>query len=220
MAIRLLGAAVLALACASAQHGTTAKPKPGDYPVQARAGDLVLAGEYLVRSAGSGDAMFGIPEHLVFEVALYPPKGTKPLVSAGHFSLRVNGKRQVLHPQTAGIVAAALKYPDWSTRPQLTGVAGMGDGAVVIGRPRQVERFPGDRRPVETRLPGSTREPVRETATRPPEEMVVEAALPEGPATGPVSGYLYFAFKDKPKKIKSLELLYNTGTTQAVLKFF
>jgi hypothetical protein len=118
------------------------------------------------------------------------------------------------------MVAAALKYPDWSMRPQLTGVAGVGDGAVVIGRPRQVERFPGDRRPADTRMPGSGNTPVQDSETPPPEQMVVEAALPEGPARGPISGYLYFAFKDKPKKVKSLELLYNTGTTQAVLKFF
>lgn len=41
-----------------------------------------------------------------------------------------------------------------------------------------------------------------------PEELVVQTALPEGSRRGPVSGYLYFAYKGKTASIKTLELLY------------
>jgi hypothetical protein len=218
MTIRLVAASVLALAVAAAQSGTTARAKPSDYPVQVQAGDMTLAGEYMVRSVGSGDAMFIVPDHLVVEVAVYPPKGSTLEVSAGHFTLRINGNKRPLLAQPPSMAAAALKYPDWGWRPQVIGSAGVGDGDVVIGRPRRVERFPGDRRPSDTRPPiGAHKEQAPE---KPPEEVVVEAALPEGPTGGPISGYLYFASKEKPKKIKSLELLYNNGAVQAVLKFF
>ena len=51
-------------------------------------------------------------------------------------------------------------------------------------------------------------EPVR------PEELLVRTALSDGEFRGPVSGFLYFAYKGKPSGIKSLDLLYE----DAVLK--
>ncbi len=218
MMTRLVLAVGLACVIAAAQQGTEPRRNPQDYPVCAEAGGALLGVEYLVRSAGTGNEMFIIPEHLVIEVAVYPAKGQPVDISAGHFTLRVNGKKTVLFAQTPGMVAAGLKYPDWGMRPTLVGTAGIGDGTVVIGRPRRVERFPGDTRPAQTspRMSTTTADP---NELR-PEEVVVEAALPEGATAGPVSGYLYFFYKGKPKKIKSLELLYDTGERKTNIKLF
>ncbi len=220
MMTRLIVAAALASGAAVAQHGTEPRPKASEYPVNGTAGDVLLGAEYLVRSAGTGNEMFIIPEHLIIEIAAYPPKGRTVEVSAGHFALRVNGKKTLLHPQPAGMAVAAMKYPDWSERPTPVGTVGYGDKTVVIGQPRRVERFPGDNRPQETRVPMPQQASVRDGNTRTPEEIVVEAALPEGPTADPISGYLYFPYKGKPKKIKTLELLYNNGDHKATLKLF
>lgn len=217
MLTRLAAAAFALAACATAQHGTETRRNASDYPAHAETGGVSLGAECLGRSAGTGRGMTVIPEHVVIDAALYPAAGSTLEVSAGHFRLRVNGK-QVLLPQPAASAAAALKYPDWSQRPGFEASAGSGDRGVIFGRRRPVERFPGDRRPEETRVPGSVSVRRAEDGEMPPEEMVTHAALPEGPTGGPVSGFLYFYYKGKLKKIKSLELLYDTGERQAALK--
>jgi hypothetical protein len=207
----------LALWTAAAQNGTRPKDKPTDYPAHTTSDQVVLGAEYLVHSVpGAGETYF-VPNYLVVEVACFPAKGARPNLQAGQFTLRINGKRDVVFPQAPSFVAASLKYPDWERRPRLVGEA----GPVIIGRPERVERFPGDPRPGRTRLPepprapdtGSPREPAMSA-----EELVVDAALPEGEAAGPVSGYLYFAYRGKTKKIKSLELLWSGGEEPVVLE--
>jgi hypothetical protein len=96
---------------------------------------------------------------------------------------------------------------------------------VLLGAPRQSERFPGD--PTARRLPRAPRAPETDdqAAVRDRAEPVLSAAdaaieksLPEGKINLPVSGYIYFAHKGKTKSIKSLELLYNGPAGQAELK--
>ncbi|MGE5488643.1 MAG: hypothetical protein ACM3ZB_12585 [bacterium] len=214
---RLATAVFMLAVCAAAQHGTETRRNASDYPANAEAGGVSLGAEYLARSAGTGRGMIVIPEHIVVDAALYPAAGSTLEVSAGHFRLRVNGK-QILLPQPAASAAAVLKYPDWSMQPGLEVAAGSGDRGVILRRRRPVERFPGDRRPGETRVPGTVSVDRAEDGEMPPEEMVTHAALPEGPTRGPVSGFLYFYYKGKLKKIKALELLYDTGERQAALK--
>jgi hypothetical protein len=222
-----LGALLLAAGPLAAQgpYGATAKPKPADYPVHAPAGDAWLGAEYHVRSVLARGQTIVVQDYLVVEVALYPPPGKPLAVSTGQFTLRLNGKKLLLYAQAPGFVAAALKYPDWERRPTLVATGGIGDAGVIIGRPEQVERFPGDNRPSRTRLPRPPRAPAPEDPSGlaeeeppKPEELVVEAALPGGEAKGPVSGYLYFAHKGKTKSIRTLELLYEGPGGGATLR--
>lgn len=207
----------LALVAATANAQPRApKAKPEEYPVHASADKLGLAAEYMVSSVAGPNGMFVVPDHLVVEIAVYPALGQRPAISAGSFTLRWNGKKTAIMAQSPGFVAAAFKYSDWTQRPQLTGDVGVGDTDIAINRPRPVERFPGDPRDRQTRLPRPPRAPDPEdrsgldkSRAKRPEEVVVEAALPEGEVQGPVAGYLYFPFKGKTKSIRSLELLYD-----------
>ncbi len=218
-AVLCLLAVTLWSGSAAAQHGVDPKPKPEDYPVHADAGGVKIAAEYLVRSVGGERDMFVIKDHLVVQVALYPQKG-KPLdISNGHFRLLINGKKNEMRmAQAPGMVAAAMKYDDWAVRRNLEVGGGYGDSTVILGRPRQQPRFPGDRRETDRRPTGSAT--INEERPDTPEARVVELALPEGPAPGPVAGHLYFVFTGKPKKIKSLELIYDTGERKAALRLF
>lgn len=205
--------------------GTTPKPQPGDYPAHAQPGQVALGAEYLVHSFFLRGQTFVTPDYLVVEVAVYPPKGEALAVSSGEFTLRLNGKKQVLFAQSPGFVAASLKYPDWERRGALEVSGGVGDTGVILGRPERVERFPGDPRPRQTRLPAPPKAPAPQDPSgldqQPPvraEEALVEAALPEGKAAGPVSGYLYFAYKGKIKSIRTLELLYDGPAGHAILR--
>src|SRR5207244_3227002 len=118
-------------------------------------------------------------------------------------------------------VAASIKYPDWEARPRLEADGGVGGYDVILGRPAPSERFPGDPRPRQSRLPPRPRVPDQTSPTgeaKPPDEpiekIVQRLAFPEGVPTQPVSGYIFFPFRGKTKSIRSLELLYqsNDGT--------
>jgi hypothetical protein len=192
----------------AAQYGTTPKASAQDYPVRARLEKLAIGTEYLVHSFSSGREMFIAKDYLVVEVALFPANGASLLVNAGHFSLRVNGRKQALSPQAPEFVAASLKYPDSDTGPRAAAAL----GPLVLGQPRPVERFPGD--PNARTGPAPPRAPTDNPSGQdqaPPvkaDELVVQAALPEGEHHGPTSGFLYFPYRGKISRIRSLELVF------------
>lgn len=219
--MRCLWGILLAAAVLSA--GVEPRPRASDYPATAQTEAARFGAEYLVRSVSAQNQTFLVNDYLVVEVAVYPEGGRRFPLAAGHFTLRVNGKKTALLPQTPGMVAASLKYPDWERRTELVLGGGVGDTGVVFGRRDPVERFPGDPRPRQSRLPTPPRVPTaapeaEKEPTPPPEELVIQAALPEGEIRGPVAGYLYFAYKEKPRKIRKLELLYSGPAGDCVLR--
>ncbi len=217
------GVAVYLVAAVSvAAAGTDPKPKAAEYPAHAALPKLAIGAEYLVRSFSGHNQTFATQDHLVVEVAVYPA-GEKLAVSFGHFGLRINGKKEVLAPVSAGFVAASLKYPDWERRGRLEGIAGTGSGGIILGRPSPVERFPGDpstrdRLPPQPRAPEAENAGGRESQPVRPEDVLVECELPAGDVQQPVAGYLYFYFKGKTKSIRSLELMYQGPGGTATLK--
>ena len=119
---------VLALISCGWLYGqTTAKDKPADYPAHATLGTTSIGAEYLVHSIPAGNQTLLTPEYLVFEVAVFPPRDRAVEIASGTFTLRLNGKKQVLYPVAPGFVAASLKYPDWEIRPNAEVTAGVGD---------------------------------------------------------------------------------------------
>jgi hypothetical protein len=173
------------------------KNAPSDYPAQGAAKDFKAGAEYLVSSFSARGQSFTVDDYLIVEVGVFPQGEAN--IDLRRFTLRINGKNLLL-TQTPGMVAASVKYPDWSSKPVVTAAA----GPVILGRPPAVERFPGDRRE-QRRIPGQTVE------TREPEvdyvTLINHAALPEGKRSKPVAGFLYFPFDKKLKTIRTVELL-------------
>ena len=198
--------------------------KPSDYQVHTRLQDLTLAADFLGHSFSGPSGMFATEDYLVIDVALYPDRNTTLAVAHSHFTLRLNGKKVPLMTQPAQFVAASLKYEDWTLRPTLTATAGVGDAGVILGRPESRERFPGDPRPQQRRLPNPPSAPTPEDrsgidrAPPPnPAEICVEQSLPEAEITGPLRGYIYFPFRGNLKSIRKAELLYSRGGVTTVL---
>lgn len=202
-----------------AQSGTTPKQKPEEYEAHAEAHNARIGAEFLVHSFSRGEETFIASDYLVVEVALFPPKGETIVVRAGDFRLRINGKRQLLPPQTPGMVAASLQHPEWRTTPTMEADAGIGDKGVIIGGPpRNRNPFPGSVPPGQgpVNLP---RAPAPDAGLDlpprvKPAELVVETALPEGECHSARSGFLYFAYKGKIGSIKTLELLYQDAVVK------
>jgi hypothetical protein len=212
--IRLLRPALgmCLLAGLASGQGTQTKEKPSDYPVHVQLPNLEMAAEYLVHSMPAPGGAIFVKEFLVIEVAVFPARGSDPVLNSGQFTLRMNGKKSVEYPQSPGLVAGTLKYPDWSRHTNVIAEAGAGNGSVIVGADPPVERFPGDptvyrrplpRAPDETNPTAQNQEPSMSI-----DELVQRLALPEGTAHGPVSGYLFFPFQGKLKSVRSLDLLY------------
>ena len=188
-----------------------ASRKANDYPAHASWPQFDIGAEYLIHSIPTEVGAIFARDYLVVEVAIYPGKHPV-MISSAAFTLRVNGQRTVLYPESPGFVAASLKYPDWEPRPTLVGSVGVGDGSVIVGAPTPVGRFPGDptgnpRVQLPRKQPDTGAEGHPKKASI--EELVTRAALPDGEARIPAKGSVYFAFTGKLKSIHSLELLYD-----------
>lgn len=193
-----------------------AKPKPTDYPVHQQVGEFTIAAENLGHSISTPEGVLFARDYLVIEVAIYPnqPKVMKTQFTNREFSLRLDGKKTILLPQSPGMVAASIKYEDWEQRPTLVGTVGTGMEQIVINRPRSAPRFPGDtseanRYPTP---PVSAPPPHDGAVTKgaPPsiDELVDQYSMHDGVNPVPTSAYLYFPFKGKLSKLKSVELIY------------
>ncbi len=201
----------------SLQAQDAVRSKASDYPAHVSLPSAELGVEYLVHSIPGERGGYFAREYLVVEVAVFPSAATGLKISSAHFTLRINNKT-VLSAQSAGTVAAALKYPDWEQRRNVSAQA----GPLIFGAPPAVGRFPGDptqQRPVPAPVPDQTNNSgIDKEPNLSIDDAVARAALPEGPTATPVKGCLFFRFEGKLKSIKSLELMYDSGVGAAPAK--
>lgn len=221
-AMRLWWLSLLTAGAVCAQ-GTDVKAKASDYPSTATLPQMTLGAEFMVHSIAWHQTSYVAEHYLVVEVAVFPSAGHTVSIQPGQFGLRLNGKRDLLRAQSAGSVAASVKYPDWERPgPHLEAAAGIGDAGITTGQPRQVGRFPGDptvptRAPLP-RIPGAGEQAgVSKAEELPVDEVVSRAALPAVETRFPVSGYLYFPYRGRIKSLKSIELVCESPAGQAVL---
>lgn len=197
--------------------------EPSHFATHATLGGLTIAAEYLVRGLPGDKEVFFVRDFLVVEVALFPKAGAVYALPGSAFALRLNNGKTPLLPAPAQMVAASLKYEDWTVRPSLqTGISSDG-GTIVIGGPQRTGRFPDDptvvrdprRTPprVETRSSLVSNEEASETA----HEAAVAYALPETRFHAPVRGYLYFPYTGKTKSLKKVALLFQGDGAAATL---
>ena len=215
----------LLLLCAAGlmfAQGTETKRKAEEYEVHGQSKTGEIGAEYMVHSYSRGEQMFIAKDYLVVEVAIFPPKGTQYEVTPTDFSLRINGKQEVLHAVQPTMVAADMEHPDYKNErdgPHVQATAGTNEGGVSVGGPpANPNPFPGSQKPGTPRYPpveiprdnpgGVKKEPLN------PTEVLMQTALVEGLHRGPTSGFLYFPYRRKMSSLKSLELIY----ADAVLK--
>ncbi len=195
--------------CFAQTVGTVPKPKAEDYEVHSRAGKTGVGAEYMVHSFSSGEQVYIVNGYLVVEVALYPPKGMEVRARSSDFALRINGAKRPLGTAPPRMVVEEMKRPGWRQGPHLEGGGGMGNTGVILGRPTPTQGpgGPPATGPRPPRAPDSTPGGIDRPEPEKAEDVLVRTALPEGEFEGPVSGYLYFPYRGKSTKVKSVELL-------------
>ena len=179
---------------AAGQSATADRSKAADYPVSASAERADIGAEFLVHSIPSARGYYLAKTFLVVEAGVFP-KGLPLKVSAGQFTLRLNGASQPLLAQSPGTVAASLKYPDWEMPRGFSASASAGNVGISTDR-QPVGRFPDDRR-----APVSNRDQDNDI-----DYQISLVEFPAAVTAEPAKGCLFFASDIKAKKIRSLEL--------------
>ena len=202
-------------------QGTKPNPKPEDYPARAELKDVTIAAENFGHGVTSEHGALFARDYVAIDVAVYSPDRRRLVFAPSQFRLRINGK--TLPAEAPGAVAASIKYEDWTTHPHAEAAAGVGDTDVILGAPQPSERFPGDGSS-RNRLPrppsvGTDDPNVTKQEAKSPEEVLQRSSLPEGDhLVAPFSGFLYFPYRGKMGKIKSLELIYDGPYGAATLR--
>jgi hypothetical protein len=151
---------------------------------------------------------------IVVEVAFYPEKDKPVDVLLDDFALRPEGDDVAARPMSPQVVAARLdKKPEAPSRVSTTESVGVGyeSGTYidpVTGRPVKYHGVTTETGvgvgvdPSGTQISGADRDRANI------ETELADKALPEGSASKPVAGYLYFPASIREKKKTPLELTY------------
>ena len=157
---------------------------------------------------------------VVAEIALYPSKDKSLDVSLNDFALRAGGSDSASKPASAKMVAASLQKAAGSGRDvTVSPVAGIGYESAGYDPVTGTRTGGGTTRMagVMVGVGGSgPRSGSTEKDRTTMETELSEKGLPEGAATSPVSGYIYFP-RNAKKKIDSLQLVYKINGNDVVL---
>lgn len=183
-------------------RGLPPRATPGDYQSHAQAGAVTIAAEFTGHSISTVEGTLNTEDFVVVETGLFGPPGTHVQLTPDDFTLRVNGKKNVLPTQPYGMVIGNVKDPEWeppesASKKSKTSLNSGGD-----------QQSEGPPPPVHVPI-----ELQRAMAQR-----VRKAALPEGDRTVPVAGLIFFRYRGKVKNIDSLELLYAGSAGKATLR--
>jgi hypothetical protein len=200
----LLAAASVA---SSGPRGTVPKAAANRYPSHAEQ-DSVSVGAALLTSDEVRKTFVSEVNRccVVVEVALYPPKDKPQSVSLDDFSVRALGSETAVKPSSAKVVAASIQKSAESQRDITV------SPSVGVGYESSTYGGHGTYKAVGVAVaisePGShsgSSERDRDTM----QTELSEKGLPEGTASAPVAGYLYFPLTKKKNTPLQLECALN-----------
>jgi len=171
--------------------GMPPRVAPTEYQAHAQAGTLTVAAEFLGHSVPTLEGTYNAEDYVVVEAALFGGPEARTKLTAGDFSLRINGKKMASPSQPYGLSFSSLKDPEWEppSKPK-------GDKPTLdAGGGKPDDSFkPIIRMPIELK--------------RTMQQRVQRASMPEGDRALPAAGLLFFEYRGKPESIRSLELIY------------
>lgn len=181
---------------AKAQQGLPARATPADYQTQAKAGQITIGAEFTGHGLPTAQQPLNSEDYVAVEVGLFGPPDARLLIGAGDFSLRINGRKELVPGQPWGLVAKGVKDPDWISPDAVPGeskskgsVSGGGGGQGAGNPPPLPPKVPID-------------------VLRNWQSAVRNAALAQGDRALPQAGLLFFPYRGKTTSIRSLELVY------------
>jgi hypothetical protein len=188
--------------------GMPPRATPAEYQAQAQAGTVTVAAEFKGHSVPTLQGPLSSEDYVVIETGFFGSPDARIKLSAGDFSLRINGKKTPLLSQPYGLVVGSVKDPEWEppeppASKSKTSMSGGGGGRG--GRGEQADNSP----PAPVHIPIGVQ---RAMAQR-----VQKASLPEGDRALPLAGLIFFPYRGKTQGIHSIELIYAGSAGKATL---
>ena len=175
-------------------HDLPPRAAPGDYQGQAKVGPVTLAAEFTGHGIPSPQGVLISEEFVAVEAAFFGASDARVTIAATDFSLRINGKKNLLPSQPFGLVGKEVKDPEWvppepAEKKSKTGIGGAGGGQDQGAPP-----------------PGPPKVPIE--LRRDWQQRIQRAAISEGDRALPQAGLLFFQHRGKIDNIRSVELVY------------
>ncbi|HEV2448369.1 MAG TPA: hypothetical protein VGS58_20695 [Candidatus Sulfopaludibacter sp.] len=178
-------------------QGLPPRMSPNDYQSRMMIGKVALAAEFDRHAVPTAEEALNTEDYVVVETALYGPPGGRLVISLDDFSLRINGKKNVLSAEPYGAVVASLKDPEYEPpeakaakeAKSKTSIGG-GGGDQQSGSPPPVIHIPLEKQRSMT-------------------QHTQKASLPLGDRALPQAGLLFFKYRGKADRLDSVELMYN-----------
>jgi hypothetical protein len=163
-------------------------------------GDVTIAAELDGHSFLTPDGgPYESEDYIVIEAGVFGPAAKA--ISYADFSLRINGKKNVVASRPFEFVAKSLKDPQWvppDAGPESKSKTGISSGGQ------------GDAsKPPPPKMPFDLRHAMEQRAEK--------AWFPEGTRALPQAGLLFFPYRGKIENIRSLELLYEGSAGKATI---
>jgi hypothetical protein len=185
--------------------GMPPRAAASEYQAQGKAGTVTIGAEFAGHSVTAPNHTYSSDDYIVVEAGLFGPPGARTTLSRDDFSLRVNGKKNVLPSVPYELVFKSLKDPEWQPPEAPEESKGSKGGLTTGGGGGQNDSAP----PPPPKMPFPLR--------RAMEQNVQKAAMEEGDRPLPQAGLLFFLYRGKTEGLKSLELIYSGAAGKATL---
>lgn len=193
---------------AKAQQGLPARATPADYQAQAKVGNVSIGAEFTGHGIPNAQQPLNSEDYVAVEVGLFGPADAHLTIGASDFSLRINGKKELVPSQPWGLVAKGVKDLEWVSPDAVPGES-KSKGSVSGGAGGQGGSNPP---PLPPKVPIDV--------LRGWQFAVRNAALAQGDRALPQAGLIFFPYRGKVASIRSLELIYEgpAGTASVTLQ--
>ncbi|HVW10965.1 MAG TPA: hypothetical protein VHC90_20405 [Bryobacteraceae bacterium] len=193
----LLGAQTAPAPETPAVHATKGIPARGsaaEYMGHGKVGALSIGADFDGHDIPTLESTLTTEDFVAVEVGVFGAPGAHAIISAGDFSLRINGKKSTIPTEGFSALTRNLRDPSWTPPDQKEKEKSRG-GLNTGGQQDDLGATPA---PVH--IP-----PEMERAMR---IQVQEATLPEGDRALPVAGLIFFKYSGQQKGIHQVELVY------------
>jgi hypothetical protein len=181
------------------RQGMPPRATPADYQGHAAAGSVTIAAEFMGHSVPTPDAVYSDELYVVVEAGLFGAPQARTTISDSDFSLRINGKKDLISAERYAVVASTLKDPSWSPpKPEKSKSGTNFGGGGQTDTPPAIVHVPIG-------------------VTHAMQRNVVKSVMPEGDRELPQAGLLFFEYHGKRNKIHSVELIYNGPAGKAIV---
>jgi hypothetical protein len=191
---------------ASEAKGLPPRVNAREYQAQGTAGGITIGAEFAGHSVPKPEGPLSTEEFVVVETGVFGAPNAKLVLSDEDFSLRINGKKNLLTSQPYGFVTRSLKDPVWQAAQEVEAKENKSKTGLSTG---------GSGNQDQSSLPVIIHVPIE--MQRSMAEYVRKSSLPIGERPLPQAGLLFFRYAGRAQSIHSVELIYSGPAGKATL---